>query len=373
MHGQTLARPDADDGSVATFVLLGLIPLIAVLVLVVDVGLLLTARTQLQNAADAAALAAMGTMRDGGRFADAVREANRYAGLQPVLDGGVALAAPDVVLGTFDHATRRFTPGNGSGSAAIRAVARRGAGAPSGPIGLVFAGVLGRGTADVGAEAVASVRRRDLVIVQDRTVSFIDSFEAALAGDRALIRAMADQGFPGDRVGLVSFARDVTEEAPLTALDGGGESYLLSQVDEMRVCRSGGSPGGPCYGTDTGIGIDRARRMLLEQALPGDVERVMVVVSDGVPCLLEYGGWTAVTRGQGVATAEANEAGAAGINLFVITLDQAEAGSPCLSADVAFNESLVRGYGGAVATTDPQKLDDFLVSILRRMPLYLVQ
>jgi hypothetical protein len=373
MHRQICARGRGQDGSVATLVLLGLIPLIAVLVLVVDVGLLLTARTQLQNAADSAALAAMGAMRDSGRFGAAVREAERYARLQAVLDGGVALDPADVVLGSFDPATRQFRAGSGLGSAAIRVVARRSAGAPSGPIRLLFAGVLGREWADVGAEAVAAVRRRDLVIVQDRTVSFVDSFDAALAGDRALIRAMADQGLPGDRVGLISFARDVTEEAALTELAGGGESYLLGRVDAMRVCRSSGSPGGPCYGTDTGIGIDQARRMLLDQALPGDAERVVVVVSDGVPCLLEYGGWSAVIRGQQVATAAADRADEAGIHIFVVTLDQAETGHACLSADVAFNESLARGHGGAVATTDPQKLDDFLVSILRRMPLYLVR
>jgi hypothetical protein len=315
----------------------------------------------------------MGAMREGASFADAAREAQNYAALQPVLQGGVALAASDVELGTFDHATRTFTPGRRFGSAAIRVIAQRRDGALSGPIPLVLGGVLGRDTSGVSAEAVASIRRRDVVIVQDRTVSFVDSFDAALAGNRALIRAMADQGFPGDRIGLVSFARDATEEAPLTVLDGGGDAFLLDRVDRMRVCRTAGSPGGPCYGTDTGIGIDRARRVLLEQSVPGDVERVMVVVSDGVPCLLEYGGWTAVTRGQGVATAEADEAGAAGINIFVVTLDQAEAGSPCLSADVAFNESLARGYGGAVSTTDAGKLDDFLVSVLKRMPFHLVR
>jgi hypothetical protein len=373
MRARVPSRPASERGSVSNLILFSLLPLAAVLALVTDVGLLVTARTHLQNAADSAALAAMGTMRDGGRAADALREANRYAALQPVLDGGVALAGSDVVLGTFDPRTRAFTPGNGPGNAAVRVIARRHAGAPSGSIGLFFAGLLGRDTADVSAEAVAAVRRRDLVIVQDRTVSFVDDFDAALEGDRTLIRTMAQQGFPGDRVGIVSFARDVTEEAPLTALAGGGDAYLIQQVDEMRVCRSAGSPGGPCYGTDTAIGIDRARRIFAEQGVPGDAERVMVVVSDGVPCFLEFGGWTAVREGQRAAAREADEAGAEGINIFVITLDQSEPGNPCMSADVSFNESLARGYGGAVATRDPQKLDDFLVSILRRMPLHLVR
>lgn len=360
-----------ETGSVSNFVLLAFLPLVAVLVMVVDVGLMLTSRTQLQNAADATAMAAMGAMRDGGDARAALAEANRYAALQPVLDGGVALEPADVQIGSFDHRTRVFTPGNGFGSAAVRVVARRSAGAPSGPVELIFGKVLGRETADVTAEAVASVRRRDLVIVQDRTVSFVDSFDEAQRADRALVRSLEAQGFPGDRVGLVSFARDVTEEAPLTAVDGGA-SYLIQQIDEMQVCRTAGRVGGPCYGTDTGIGIDAARRMLIEQALPGAVERVMVVVSDGVPCFGEYGGWTAVREGQRVATAEANDAGDAGINIFVVTLDQSDSSSPCLTVDRAFNESLTRGYGGAVATRDPGALDDFLVSILRRMPLFLV-
>jgi hypothetical protein len=362
----------AQHGSVSHFVLFALLPLIAVLVMVVDVGLMLTARTQLQNAADASALAAMGAMRDGGDFRTAFAEAGRYASLQPVLRGGVVLEPADVQLGSFDQRTRRFTAGNGFGSAAVRVVARRRAGAPSGPIELMFGKLLGRETADVSAEAVAAVRRRDLVIVQDRTVSFVDSFDEAQRADRALVQSLEAQGFPGDRVGIVSFARDVTEEAPLTAVDGNA-SYLIQQIDEMQVCRSSGRVGGPCYGTDTGIGIDAARRMLLEQALPGPVERVMVVISDGVPCFVEYGGWTAVREGQRVATAEATEAGDAGIHIFVVTLDQSDSSSPCLMVDREFNESLARGYGGAVATRDPGALDDFLVSILRRMPLFLVR
>jgi len=313
----------------------------------------------------------MGAMRDGGDYRAALAEANHYAGMQPVVGGGVGLEPADVQLGTFDHRTRVFTAGNGFGSAAVRVVARRRAGAPSGPVELLFGKVLGRETADVSADAVASVRRRDLVIVQDRTVSFVDSFDEAKAADRALVRSLEAQGFPGDRVGIVSFARDVTEEAPLTAVDGGA-SYLIGQIDRMQVCQASGRAGGPCYGTDTGIGIDAARRMLVEQALPGAVERVIVVVSDGVPCFLEYGGWAAVREGQRVATAEAGEAGEAGINIFVVTLDQSDSSSPCLTVDRDFNESLVRGYGGAVATRDPGALDDFLVSILRRMPLFLV-
>ena len=48
-----------------------------------------------------------------------------FVALQPVLQGGVALDAADVELGTFDYATRLFTPGRRFGSAAIRVVARR--------------------------------------------------------------------------------------------------------------------------------------------------------------------------------------------------------------------------------------------------------
>jgi hypothetical protein len=42
-------------------------------------------------------------------------------------------------------------------------------------------------------------------------------------------------------------------------------------------------------------------------------------------------------------------------------------------ADAKFNAGLVRGFGRAYDTPDPKQLDDILVTIVRQMPVRLVE
>lgn len=364
-------RPER--GTVMLVTLLALICLIASASLAVDVGMMLATRGQLQNAADAAALAAMHSVRESGTFGSAAGAATSIAGQHAAGGDPVQVAASDITLGHYDFGARTFGAGIGFGAPAVRVQARRSDGSPAGPLNLFFASVLGRDTADVGADAVAASRRRDLIIVQDRTQSFIDEFPSALDADRDLVLALEAQGFGGDRVGLITFARDAVVAANLTPLAGGGTTALLDAIDNFPLCTSIGGPGGPCYGTDIGIGIDAARNMLVTQSTSRDAERVMVIVSDGTPCFLEAGS-RAVSRGQAAATAAANRAGDAGLTIFVVTLDApGGGGGACSSGNVAFNESLARGFGRGFTTTNESDLDDLLTSIIRQMPIYLVR
>ena len=360
-------------GTVTVLTALILVALIAAAALSVDVGVMLTTRGQLQNAADSAALAAMLSMRDTGTFGAAVSQAESLASQHNAGGDPVQLAPSDVTVGNYDFSTRTFTPGLGFGAPAVQVVTRRGVGSPAGPLPLYFAPVIGRASASVSASAVAASRRRDLVLVQDRTNSFVDEFPSAQAADEALVEAMNAQGFPGDRMALITFARDAIEHAPLTNLTDGGAAQLVSDISQFPLCTSVGGPGGPCYGTDIGIGIDKARSVLDTQSTAGDAERVIVIVSDGTPCFGEYGN-QAVAKGQAAATAAANRAGDDGLTIFVVTLDHGDGGGgACQTGNVQFNESLARGFGKGFTTTNESDLDDLLVSIIRHMPVYLVQ
>jgi hypothetical protein len=328
-------------------------------------------RTQLQGAADAAASAATQAQRDTGSPGPARAAAIGIAVLHDAGGESVQLDGADVDFGFFDHSTRTFAPGLGFGSPAARVMAGRSGAYASGPLDLWFAPIIGREEANV--EAVASIRRRNLVLVQDRTGSFADEFPIAMQADKDLVSNMGDQSLSGDRMGVVSFARDTSNDANLTELMGGGETYLHSTLDALVVCPLAGPRGGPCFGTETGAGIDAALNMLESQATDGDSERVMVVVSDGSPCLLELGGTAQVRVAQQAALGAADRAGDAGVSIFVITLDQGSGGHTCLDADAEFNESLARGFGVGFTTTDEEDLDELLSLILARMPVYLVK
>lgn len=360
------------SGAVMIWAVLALTGLIAFAALTIDGGLIWTARTQLQTAADGASMAAMDAYSQGGRMSDAITEAKTIGNQHRAMDASVDIQGTDVVLGTWDYGSRQFSPGPGFGAPAIQVTAKRSGGVTGGALPLAFAGLLGKPTVDVAAASVTAIARRDLVLVQDRTLSFEDEFPAATRADKLLVEAMDAQGVPGDRMALVTFARDVRTHADLTRLTGGGVTVLQDEIDDFQVCRDDNPP--DCHGTDIGIGIDRAREIFEEQSVPGEAERVMVIVSDGVPCLGEF--WPNLARmigeGEDIAEEAADRAAEHGINIFVITL-RSRFGFGCFTSNVEFNESLARGYGKGFTTPDPEDLDDLLSSILAEMPVRLVR
>lgn len=343
-----------------------MVPIMGLAALAIDVAQLYSARAELQTAADAAVMAAADALPSSGPVQTL---AMQYATANDGGNGAV-LAPGDVEVGYWDAATSTFHPA-GSPVNGVRVTTRRSQ-ANGNPVSTFFAGVIGFDEMDVSATAVAARDvEADIVIAQDVTVSFREELPFALTADKDLIGTFAAQHAGGVQVGVVSFARITTDVAPLTYLDS-GQGQLNAAIDGMSQCTRAGRSGGPCYGTDLGIGIDRAREMLQQQGRGSDVPRIIVLVTDGVPCFLENG--NPVGTGQAAATAAANRASAAGIDIFAITLHQPTNSShPCLAADVEFNQSLARGIGWGTTTTDPASLGAILSSIVDEMPIRLVR
>lgn len=82
--------------------------LLCLVALIVDLGYLMLAQTQLQDAADAAALAGSAVLAQGPAAARA--EAQRFASLNTVGKSPVKIDASDIVLGLWDCASHTFTP-----------------------------------------------------------------------------------------------------------------------------------------------------------------------------------------------------------------------------------------------------------------------
>lgn len=108
-------------------------------------------RSQLQQAADAAALAAVTQLGD---QAEARELAIRFAAGNVAEGFGEVTTADDVVFGVYDPGTRSFTPStenvNAVSVAAVRSMARGNA------LGLPFAGLLGTDSVDLAARAIAA-------------------------------------------------------------------------------------------------------------------------------------------------------------------------------------------------------------------------
>ena len=151
--------PASPRGAVVVIALICITVLLGFTALVIDVGTLYRARTELQRSADAAALAAISAFEDGGSqgamATGAYQRAVTYAGLNAVLGTSLMLTnGTDVEVGAYDANTRIFTAGQTPFSG-VRVIARRDSQSPNGPVALYFMGLFGHSTADVAATAMA--------------------------------------------------------------------------------------------------------------------------------------------------------------------------------------------------------------------------
>jgi len=208
-------------GASYVIVLLGLLTLAATATLSIDLGMLLAARQQLQNAADAAALAGVGVLQlelDAGLAAQAAVDT---AACNKVLKTPVTLdLSEDVTVGAWDEENGEIIPFDDTGGApsvpdgvvAVRVSARRTVDSPDGPIPAAFGRLLGFEHFETRAAATAglTVSRRerppvDAVILQDQSGSFADEFPYARAADAEFLDFMGECYADGDRTGVIGF------------------------------------------------------------------------------------------------------------------------------------------------------------------------
>lgn len=170
-----LLRPSAEStgerGAAVIYVAILLVVLLGVTALAVDVGYMMVVRNQLQNAADAAALAAarklgsiyepltyaqqqsyVCTPTDLSSVAQAIALEN-VAGLE-----SVKVLAPDVIIGQWDSTTHTLTPTYDQPDA-VQVTARRDDTVPDGPIPRIFGVVfryLGNAAGGISISATAT-------------------------------------------------------------------------------------------------------------------------------------------------------------------------------------------------------------------------
>lgn len=153
---------------------------LGVAALAVDTGLMFAAKSELQNAADAAALAAasqLGSMTDATGLAGA--EAARFAALNSIAGLGADVnLESDIVFGhaIMEGEKFEFLPNQMPYDAASVTI-RRDATAADGPVSLLFAKMFGMEGADMQASATAMLIPRDIALVIDLSASMNDDSE----------------------------------------------------------------------------------------------------------------------------------------------------------------------------------------------------
>jgi len=153
---------------------------VGVMALAIDTGLMFTSKQELQNAADAAALAAasqLGSTEDANNLARA--EAAAFASFNDVANDDAWIDTnSDVVFGHAELVNGRYEFESGvEPFDAVRVTVRRDATVTDGPVSLLFARVFGIQGTDLQASAVAMLVPRDIAIVVDESGSMNDDSE----------------------------------------------------------------------------------------------------------------------------------------------------------------------------------------------------
>lgn len=168
-------------GATVALVAVSLVVILGFTALTIDLGRLYLVRTELQAAADSAALAAASAFANDAALANdsGVRllallheRAQQFSSLNKTLGAATLLESADIVLGTHDF-DNPGAPLDTSGAQRFNAAeitVRRTEGSSNGPVGFFFASILGRDDGGVIASARAALNDRVTTFGEDTLI-----------------------------------------------------------------------------------------------------------------------------------------------------------------------------------------------------------
>jgi hypothetical protein len=261
---------------------------------------------------------------------------------------------------------------------------------------LFLAPILGLGSLDMEASAVAYFRAPtawDVVLVQDVTGSFAEEIGDAREADQALLDCVSNN-FADARMGLTAFTGTSSTMTPMLPI---GRPENLSNYVEMsdaisnlNACPLYGAPSDPpmppCSGTHVGIGIESAIDQLDNYVhTDGIVGQAIIIVGDGISQVRDDGTGQEDYKDSRYFDAEdcdplkckstnlahmanlaADEAEDKGYDIFVVYLEDENLSNAKIEAAAAFFEGLVRGAGRFHRTPNADELVELVPELCFR-------
>lgn len=157
-------------GATVVYTAIMLVVMFGMAAFAIEVGMMMVARTNMQSAADSAALAGASVLGKG--RPETLIMAKQYAAFHDYLGEPIAVADEDIKIGFWDDATRAFSE-DPNGNAVEVTTRVQG--------NLTFARVLGESNFSTAARSVAVAPARDIVFVVDLSGSMNDDTEPVWA------------------------------------------------------------------------------------------------------------------------------------------------------------------------------------------------
>lgn len=339
-----------------------LVAVVGIAGLAVDGSYFYAVRSQLQVAADSAALAGAVYMSDASLMQ---AEAVKFARMNIPADQDV-LAPSDVQRGHWDHAAKTFAA-NATPTNAVQVITRK-ASSNGNSASTFFSRIFGVEEVDIATSSVAAYednKEWDVIIVQDVTTSFSAEIGSARQANHALLECVRDRISGESLIGMVLFTGVALVYSPMEMLDDGYDN-MASAIDALNPCGSAGMP--ECSGTHVGVGMEMANALFDANPASPELGRAMVILGDGLPNAKgpNVGFTNAQLTAQAVQQADIAESN--DISVYTVFYDEDNSDTAA-----AFFESLVRGEGEALRTPDPAVLPDLFASLCAEVPPRLVQ
>ena len=350
---ESYARRKRRRGVAAIFALVILTVLLGFTALTVDVGHIYNVRAELQNAADAAALAGIQMLPDEELARQTARD---YANMNYGRYGEI-VSASDVELGNWNWDTGIYLPG-GTPVNAVHVFSHRSE-KNKNSVGLFFAPIFGKQATEVSASATAALgrpKRWDVVIVQDVTGSFVDEIDESRLADQDLLDCIRDHA-PDTLLGLVTFTGFGQINSGLKSVDT-QYNTLSAIIGGINNCGVGAMP--PCSGTNIGAGLDEGIAVL-SASTSTNLPKAMILVSDGMPQSSANNPGYSDDDLADWARNSADIAHSKGISIFTLFYS----GNDGRAGADDFLEGLVRGDGTAHETANPSEISDKLQDICK--------
>jgi Flp pilus assembly protein TadG len=355
--------------AIAYFFISGVV-LLGLATFAVDLGYIVSVKSELHASVDAACLAAASGLpvspAEARNRAKAIGASNTVNG-QPL-----TLQDTDIELGSWNASANEFTKLNAADenkATAIRITGRLSA-ARGNQINLVFGPILGFRNKELTVSSIVGfAQAADLVIVQDITSSFAAELSDAKQGDQALLDALHMDGQGRSSLGIVVFTGWGQTISPLLKINT-NYGALSSDISSVNHCGSAGMP--ICSGTDISAGLEQGIAVFNDPSYPSTspTGKVIVLVSDGEPTQNSQGSNPALNDVQLMTRAEqkADEAWAQGIHVYVVFFNRDNSATAAANLD-----RLKRGRGDFVSVTDANQLPVALEEITRKLPTALVR
>jgi len=330
----------------------------------VDLGNECMVDTQAQAVADACALAGA---RGLSTSAAQVQSLAIACAQQNTANGQtVALSDSNILVGSWNTATRTFTTLTGSAQSAANACQVN----ISLSTKTFFARVFGVNSVTTGASATAGVGRWDIVLCCDRTSSFSADLSQAISGMLTVLSDM-NQYTPNSYLGVVTFNGIAYTNASLQPV-GTNYNTLKTAINAIVDCASGGPP---CSGSDLAAGMASAVSLFSAAGYspPLGTRKAILFISDGAANIGNQCLNKTLTDAQDntLAATEAQNAYSSQ-NISVYSLLYYHGSDD--QTDIDAMEAMVQGTGEYIQEPDPTQLTSDIESmLLNNLSMQLVQ